>query len=771
METVLYSFGGGSPTGYRPEGGVVMDTAGNLYGTANSGGNGFGLDGTLFELSPAAGGGWTQTVLHSFGAYEEDGINPTSTLIFDTKGNLYGTTYAGGANQAGMVFELTPQTSGGWTEQALYDFGATSTDAAHPFAGLIFNSAGNLFGTTKYGGTNGSGSTGGTAFEIETGASVSNGTIVTLTPASLTFASTTEGVETAAQVVTLKNTSTTTAVTITAGGITFAGTNPTSFIQTATTCGSTLAAGASCTISVAFKPAASGALSGRLSVADSGAGSPQTVALTGTGLLPAPTATLTPSTLTFPTTTVGDSSVVQVVTLKDTSTTTALVIGSIVTNWPSGPQSFFAYTTTCPSTLAAGASCTVSITFKPAATGPLSATLSITDNATGSPQQVTLSGIGATSSAPPPLQFIRVTPCRVADTRNAAGPFGGPEMSAKSTREFDIPQSACGIPSTAVAYSLNVTVVPSGPLGYLSMWPTGATQPLVSTLNSIDGRVKANAAITPAGTNGGVDVYVTDVTNVILDINGYFVPAGTSSALAFYPVAPCRVADTRNAAGPLGGPSIGAKSSRNFPVQSSSCGIPATASAYSLNVTAVPHTTLGYLSIWPTGTAQPLVSTLNSYTGTVVANAALVPAGSSGDVSVYVTDDTDVILDIDGYFAPPGTGGLALYTVAPCRVLDTRTGAGAFSGVLPVNIKGSACAPPPPAQGYVLNATVVPPHPLGFLTLWPDGSTQPLVSTLNSIDGVVTSNMAIVPTSNGSIDAYAIDPTNLILDISSYFAP
>jgi subtilase family serine protease len=378
-----------------------------------------------------------------------------------------------------------------------------------------------------------------------------------------------------------------------------------------------------------------------------------------------------------------------------------------------------------------------------------------------------------TSAAPPPpsgYEFIPVSPCRVADTRNATGPFGGPQMTAKSTREFDIPHSACGIPSTAVAYSLNVTVVPSGPLGYLSMWPTGQTQPLVSTLNSIDGRVKANAAITPAGTNGGVNVYVTDPTNVILDIDGYFVPEGMASALAFYPVTPCRVVDTRNPNGTLGGPTIGKQTSRNFPVQSSSCGIPAAATAYSLNVTAVPKGPLGYLTIWPTGATQPVVSTLNSYSGGVVANASIVPAGTSGQVSVYVSDASDVVMDINGYFAPPGPGGLALYTVAPCRALDTRTAAGAFTGVLAVNIKGSTCAPPATAQAYVLNATVVPAHPLGYLSLWPDTETQPLVSTLNAIDGAVTSNMAIVPTLNGSIDAYSTDPTDLILDISSYFA-
>ncbi len=368
------------------------------------------------------------------------------------------------------------------------------------------------------------------------------------------------------------------------------------------------------------------------------------------------------------------------------------------------------------------------------------------------------------------LQFIPVTPCRIVDTRWPTGPFGGPEMAAGTSRSFNIPQSTCGIPSTAVAYSLNVTVVPDGFLSYLTLWPTGETQPYVSTLNS-DGRVKANAAITPAGTNEAVSVFVSNATNVILDIDGYFVPAGTASALAFYSVTPCRVADTRQATGPLGGPTISGGSSRSFPVQSSSCGIPATAKAYSLNVTAVPHTTLGYLTAWATGQTQPYVSTLNSSTGAVTANAAVVPAGTSGAVSIFVSDTTDVILDVNGYFAPPATGGLSLYPVTPCRIIDTRSGAGAFNGVLAVDVETSSCAPPSSAQGYVLNATVVPPGSLDYLTLWPAGEAQPYVSTLNALDGAITSNMAIVPTTNGSIDAFSSNPTNLILDLSGYFAP
>ena len=368
--------------------------------------------------------------------------------------------------------------------------------------------------------------------------------------------------------------------------------------------------------------------------------------------------------------------------------------------------------------------------------------------------------------------YVPVTPCRVVDTRNPGSAFGGPEMSGGSTRDFPIPSGECGIPLTAQAYALNVTVVPDAELGYLAIWPEGLSQPLVSTLNS-DGRVKAASAIVPAGTSGGVSVYVSDATQVILDVVGYFVPQISSpSGLAFDPLAPCRISDTRNPAGPFGGPYFASGQSRAVPLLSSACSVPATAQAYSLNLTAVPHTDLGYLSAWPDGQPQPLASNLNASTGSVTANAAIVPAGTDGNIRIYTSDDTDVIVDINGYFAPQSAGGLALYTVTPCRFLDTRSNIGQpWSGEMAVNVAETSCGIRAGAQAYVLNATVVPPGILGYLSLWPDGDAQPLVSTLNADAGAVTSNMAIVPASIGFIDAYASQPAQLILDISSYFAP
>jgi hypothetical protein len=162
---------------------------------------------------------------------------------------------------------------------------------------------------------------------------------------------------------------------------------------------------------------------------------------------------------------------------------------------------------------------------------------------------------------------------------------------------------------------------------------------------------------------------------------------------------------------------------------------------------------------------------LNDVPGQIIANAAIVVAGTGGDVSVYPTNDTDLVIDINGYFAAAGPGGLSLYGVPPCRVIDTRKGNGAFSGELTVDVVDTGCGTSSLAQAYVFNATVVPQGALSYLTLWPDGTGQPLVSTLNAQDGSISSNMAIVPNTNGLVDAYASGTTQLILDLSSYFAP
>ncbi len=399
------------------------------------------------------------------------------------------------------------------------------------------------------------------------------------------------------------------------------------------------------------------------------------------------------------------------------------------------------------------------------------------ENSSSSGAAFVYSGVG---SAPAPLQFVPIAPCRMVDTRNPNGFLGGPALSAVATRNFPI-RSACGVPTNSTAYSLNITVVPRGSLGYLTIWPGGLSQPLVSTLNSLDGRIKANAAIVPAGSDGSVNVFVTDLADVLIDVNGVFVPQGTNSnGQAFYPVTPCRIIDSRLTGG---GGTLAANATRSVIVANAGgCGVPSTATAYATNVTVVPKQLLGFLTLWTggSGSQRPTVSTLNALTGTVTANLAIVPAGSAGDINAFATDATDLIVDVTGYFAPPGAvGALNFYTLLPCRVADTRLPNGPLGGPIPARdatrdfpVLSSPCNVPATARAYSMNATVLPAPTLGFLTLFPTGVARPTVSTLNAVDGSLTANAAIVPAgTTGQIAAYFTDVSHVILDINGYFAP
>lgn len=703
-ETVLHNFGTGND-GQTPLGNLVIDSAGNLYGTTSAGGT-YGM-GMVFELSPNG----TETVLYNFGS-GTDGQNPNAGMVFDSSGNLYGTTVNGGTFGGGTVFEISPNGSGGWAETGLFSFGGTPTDGLNPHSGLIFDGSGNLYGTTANGGLYG----GGTAFEMSPNATTNR---CCREAPVYSFGASGDGANPHAGLL---------------------------FDSSGNLYGTTLNGG-TYNGGTAFELSSSGGSWTESGLYSFGNG------LDGknpySGLISDTAGNLYGTTANG-----GLYSAGMVFELVADAATNRCCREAPVYSFGIGSD---------------GRNPQAGLVF----------------NSTGALYGTTVSGgvygggtIFGILPMQPPAQFVTVAPCRVVDTRNPNGTFGGPPIQGGTYRTFPISQGTCNIPASATSYSLNVTLVPiqNQPVSYLTIWPTGQNQPLVSTMNSLDGRIKANAAIVPAGSGTAVSVYVTNTTNVVLDVDGYFAPSGASS-LQFYPLIPCRVLDTRKPNGDLGGPYLQGGQPRSFPLLESSCNIPSSAEAYSLNFTVVPYQNqpLGYLTVWPTGGSKPLVSTLNNLTATIVANAAIVPAGTSGDISVYASNNTQLVADINGYFAGPGQGGLSLYPTAPCRVIDTRKiGNGQpFTGTInpPVDVVDSVCGIPSTAAGYVFNATVVPSPSLSYLTLWPDNEGQPVVSTLNAADGWITSNMAIVPNVDGKIDAYAAGMTQLILDISAYFAP
>jgi uncharacterized repeat protein (TIGR03803 family) len=169
-ETVLHRFTGGTDGG-NPNAGLVRDKAGNLYGTAAFGG--VGKAGTVFKLSHTTTG-WKATTLHAF-VGTADGINPLSPLVFDSLGNLYGTTYNGGPPALGIVFKLLPQTTGAWKEQVLHTFQGGPTDGQHPFSGgVTLDKGGDVYGSTFMGGP--AGPNGGTVFKLN----AANGYAITI---------------------------------------------------------------------------------------------------------------------------------------------------------------------------------------------------------------------------------------------------------------------------------------------------------------------------------------------------------------------------------------------------------------------------------------------------------------------------------------------------------------------------------------------------------------------------------------------------------------
>ncbi len=411
----LHNFNCSGDGGYPS--GLVQAANGNFYGVT------MGIVGplgpgscasTVFMITPPPDS--VLTTLHTFGATPgvDDGALPIAGLIQATDGNLYGTTQEGGTYGEGVIYQITP--SG--TFNVIYNLGTQATDGVYPLAPLVQGTDGAFYGTTFEGGSGNNG----TVFKLVVFP------VVGLSSNSLSFPNQAVTTSSEAQTVTLTNTTT---GSLQISNLALSGADEGSFSET-NTCTMPLTQGESCAISVTYSPTSTGSASATLTITDNNngaAGSTQSVELSGSAFVPVvnspgpivlplpptepvplprlappavPMASLTSSALNFPAQAVGVSSSAVSVKLGNAGRANLAISGITL----SGD---FAQTNNCGAGIAAGGSCTINVTFKPAATGARGGSLTITDNSNGiagSAQKVTLSGTGIQPVVNPPAMVL-----------------------------------------------------------------------------------------------------------------------------------------------------------------------------------------------------------------------------------------------------------------------------------------------------------------------------------------------------------------------------
>lgn len=248
--------------------------------------------------------------------------------------------------------------------------------------------------------------------------------------------------------------------------------------------------------------------------------------------------------------------------------------------------------------------------------------------------------------------FNSLVPARVLDTRDGTGTGGTvAKVGAGSTIDLTV-TGAGGVPSTGVeAVVLNVTATNPTAAGYVTAWPKGATQPVASNLNFVAGQTVPNRVIVKVGTGGKVSLYnPAGTVDLVADVNGWFTDGTTSNAAGdiFFGTGPNRIMDTR-----LGGAPAGPASTIHMNVWNQG-GVPTTAHSVVLNVTVTNPAggnPSSYLTLWPTGSPQPLASDVNFHNGLTIANLTIVKIGTSGQVDVYnAAGTTQIVVDVVGWY-------------------------------------------------------------------------------------------------------------------------
>jgi hypothetical protein len=337
---------------------------------------------------------------------------------------------------------------------------------------------------------------------------------------------------------------------------------------------------------------------------------------------------------------------------------------------------------------------------------------------------------------------------------------------------------------------LNVTAVGPTASSYLTVWPTGVTQPLASNLNFVAGETVANLVVVPLGSSGQVSIFNgSGSTNVVVDVAGWFgsVSAGSSAGEYVAGLNPTRIADTRSGSGqPYAGDTLAAGAS--LTVAGFSTAPSSSAAALALNVTVTNTQSSGYLTVYPAGTTRPLASNLNWTSGQTVAGRVLSETNSAGSFTLYngSSGTVDIVVDESGWFTNSLGGGGGVFTpVTPDRLADTRSGSGEpdagaspgpNDGDVPVAVAGVGNVPDESVEAAMLNVTVTNTASPGFLSAADDNNWSggaPDWSDLNWLAGQTVPNSTLadvgfdgnVDIVNGSGGAAAV-----VVDVSGWFS-
>ena len=373
--------------------------------------------------------------------------------------------------------------------------------------------------------------------------------------------------------------------------------------------------------------------------------------------------------------------------------------------------------------------------------------------------------------------YVPLSPSRITDTRPGSGyPNAGHTLGTGGAINIQVTGVGAVPASGVTAAVVNVTVVGPTASSYVTVFPQGTTQPVVSNLNFTAGETLANLATVPVGSQGGITVYnFNGSVNVVVDVEGYYTTAMQTSGL-YNPVNPVRVLGSL----PVGAP-IGPGVSTAVTVAGVD-GVPADASAVVANVTAAGSSAPGFLTVFPApasgAPAPPTASNVNFVTGQVIANRVIIPVGKNGQIEVYNSSGSvNVDVDLNGYYTgSAGELGSAYTPMNPVRVTDTRVGlngstlGAAASESFSFLSEGLSAT----ATALVANVTVVAGADAGYLTVYPTtDSSPPAASDANFTANSIAQSFTLAPLNRGGTYLFnsSAVPVNIVIDAFGFFSP